>query len=217
MPEKNIYKTLFYLLLVLLLIILTTGIYGYWYFSQKNKELTQKNSDMQKEIDDLNKRINDLNTELEEALGGTTACDMLTDAEEDLIKDWVNYENFTYNYSFKHPRGWQQIDDDSSDRIFTFGLEGNIKMDFEFITGEKAKEEIDASFHEVLPGSVRVACQEAKETIYNSDTEVMILVSFERNNVPFKITFTYSGGLSNADIETAQGIFELILKTITFY
>jgi len=156
--------------------------------------------------------------------GKTTSssnCNQTFTNEENLNKtDWKTFKNEKYGYSFEYPKNWI-VGEKQND--YTGLGSGADQQSFEWrsdlMTGTDYY-----GFKENSRKTMLVGCTNAKITYFSGDPtfdpprdsqDRLILVQFEKNNIPHVILFSYYSIGASISSDIAE-MFQLILKTVKF-
>lgn len=159
------------------------------------------------------------------ALAGKTisssGCAQNFTNEEKLNKaDWKTVSNAKNGYSLKYPKEWSIAE--KKDDYLQMGNAANGEY-FEWRSGPMIGTDY-YGFKETSQKNISVSCQNAKITYFSGDPTAdpphdskdrLILVQFEKNEVPHVIIFTYKYFGASVSSDVVE-MFELILKTAEF-
>lgn len=206
------------LIIILALIIVAGGIWGWWRYSnlQKETESAKKTNE-----------VSQPGTKAGGAGAGAGDCaSTLTEEERDLSADWPTENNATYDFSYKHPRQWQAAisnnDQMASFAEFPWGDESLAAINLMVVVGDKVADFPVGALVEESHKTVPVGCVDATYTVYQrthnerwDKDEYHIRTTFTKGDVPYLIILNYPFQGASADSDTIEA-YDIVLKTLTF-
>jgi hypothetical protein len=209
-----------WIIIVVVCLVMITGIGGtYYFYDQANKEKSA-NQKMQTELNltkaELEKSQNEV-IDLKKTGSNTTAAaantcitEQLSSDQKDMSSDWVPFVHNNVNYTFKYPQSWTMKSVEAEMATFEYAKDS---IDFRVRSGKMA--EIGFEMDKVSSKNIKIACQDAVETVYATDKLEMVVSSFKKGDTPYlaMISFEDKGASYSGDIIDQ---YETILKTMNF-
>lgn len=202
MKQKELLRTF---LSVITFLLIVTGIIGTIYFY--NQALSQKQAKDNCQAQLANLEENQDSTETNQIQ--LDNCQTLTQAEQELIADWIEFEKDQPSYSLKHPQDWQLTDDINITNLEFTNQDGQFGLQIR--TGEMTEigfPEYEAESRE----NIDISCQDTVKTVLKSDESQMTSYGFKHNETEYLILYSYT---SDNNIEEIDQVIETILKTFT--
>lgn len=211
------------LIIILALIIVAGGIWGWWRYSNLQKEAESAKNAGLTDTTKPGTKSGGVGSGDEADAGD---CASLTDEERDLSADWSIENNATHDFSYKHPRQWQAAisnnDQMASFAQWPWGDESLAAVNLIVVVGDKVADFPVGALVEESHRTVPVGCVDATYTVYEKThnerwdkDEYHLRTIFAKDGVPYLIILNYPFQGASADGDVVEA-YDIVLKTLTF-
>lgn len=199
-------KIILIILGVIIVILITLGAYSFGKYQSESEKVSGKVSDSKS---DSNKKSDTTKPPAE-----TSGCSAkLTGEEKETINSWKIYTSSEDGYTFKHPGGWNDVDEQFNSVIMT-----NDAALYSFQFG--VLDEPSGGLTELSREAVVVACENTQKVSLTGlppggENFRRVITQFTKNGKKYSAVLAFR----HVDESTSNGLkeqYNLILKTIDF-
>lgn len=220
MQDQKNQKILTIFLIIVIILVICGGVFAFLDIKTKKEKvslqthvdiLQNQNKILEEQLGKLENKLQDLQEGKDSTQKSSSCASTLTTLDKETIINWKTFNNAKYKFTFKYPETWQtMVNTDNLIELRDKELDLNLKF-----AAQMSSVDIEELYKKDEEKSTKVACENATQSSFSTQSNRLITVNFTKLGTPFAIIigYKYSGASVSGDIIEA---FNLILKTVEF-